>query len=77
MPGKQNVKAIDQWNREHTNLIRVRPRKEERLPERVQLAVDRGYAKSKQAYILNALKKVLAEDGIPELRDERTPDDAP
>ena len=69
MPSKQNTQAIDAWNRENTDLIRIRARKEERLNERIQLAIDRGIAKSRQAYILDAVRKALEEDGIPMIED--------
>ena len=65
MPSKQNTQAIDAWNRENTDLIRIRARKEERLNERIQIAIDRGITKSRQAYILDAVRKALEEDGIP------------
>ena len=69
MPSKQNTKAIDAWNREHTDMIRIRPRKEEHMPDRIQIAIDRGLAKSRQAYILSAVRKALESDGIPEMED--------
>ena len=69
MPSKQNTQAIDAWNRENTDLIRIRARKEERLNERIQLAIDRGISKSRQAYILDAVRKALEEDGIPMIED--------
>jgi len=69
MPSKQNTQAIDAWNRENTDLIRIRARKEERLNERIQLAIDRGITKSRQAYILDAVRKALEEDGIPMIED--------
>lgn len=69
MPSKQNTQAIDAWNRENTDLIRIRARKEERLNERIQIAIDRGITKSRQAYILDAVRKALEEDGIPMLED--------
>lgn len=70
MANKQNTKAIDEWKKEHTDLIRLRPRKEERIIERVQMAVEKGCGKSRQAYMLEAIKKALENDGIPELKDE-------
>jgi len=70
MPSKQNTKAIDRWNRENTDLIRIRVRKEERLVERLQMAVEKGCGKSRQGYILEAVRKALEADGIPEIRDE-------
>jgi len=69
MPSKQNTQAIDAWNRENTDLIRIRARKEERLNERIQIAIDRGITKSRQAYILDAVRKALEEDGIPMLEE--------
>jgi len=69
MPSKQNTQAIDAWNRENTDLIRIRARKEEHLNERIQLAIDRGITKSRQAYILDAVRKALEEDGIPMIED--------
>ncbi len=71
MPSKQNTKAIDVWNKANTDMIRVRARKEERLNERIQLAIDRGIAKSRQAYILNAVRNALEKDGIPELTEHK------
>ena len=69
MASKQNIQAIDAWNRENTDLIRLRVRKEERLNERIQLAIEQGKAKSRQAYILDAIKKALEADGIPTQED--------
>lgn len=65
MPSKQNIQAIDAWNRENTDLIRIRARKEEHLNERIQIAIDRGITKSRQAYILDAVRKALEDDDIP------------
>ncbi len=65
MASKQNTQAIDAWNRENTDLIRIRARKDEHLNDRIQIAVDRGIAKSRQAYILDAVRKALEEDNIP------------
>lgn len=69
MPSKQNTQAIDAWNRENTDLIRVRARKEEHMNERIQIAIDRGITKSRQAYILDAVRKALDADGIPKIED--------
>ena len=67
MASKQNTQAIDAWNRENTDLIRIRARKEEHISERIQMAIEQGKAKSRQAYILDAIKKALEADGIPML----------
>ena len=69
MPSKQNTQAIDAWNRENTDLIRIRARKDEHLNERIQIAIDRGITKSRQAYILDAVRKALEEDDIPLIED--------
>ena len=71
MATKQNIQAIDAWNRENTDLIRLRVRKEERINERIQIAIEQGKAKSRQAYILDAVKKALEADGIPTLEDSK------
>ena len=67
MARKQNTKAIDAWNRANTDLIRIRARKTERKNERIQMAIDKGCGKRRQAYILNAVRKALEADGIPML----------
>lgn len=69
MPSKQNTQAIDAWNRENTDLIRIRARKDEHLNERIQIAIDRGITKSRQAYILDAVRKALEADDIPMIED--------
>ena len=69
MPKKQDTKAIAAWAKENTDLIQFRARKHEHLPERVQEAVDQGFAKSRQAYMLEAIRKALAENGVPEWND--------
>lgn len=69
MPSKQNIQAIDAWNRENTDLIRIRARKEEHLNERIQIAIERGITKSRQAYILDAVRKALEDDDIPMIEE--------
>ena len=70
MASKQNTKAIDAWQAKHVEKIMIKPRKEEHFSERVQMAVDRGCAKSRQAYILDAVRKALEADGIPMIKEE-------
>ena len=70
MARKQNIKAIEEWNRENTDLIRIRVRKKEHLVERLQLAIDKGCGKSRQAYILEAVRRALEADGIPMIEEE-------
>ena len=66
MPSKQDTKAIAAWMKEKTDLVQFRARKHEHLPERVQQAVDAGFGKSRQAYMIDAIKAALLSDGIPE-----------
>ena len=54
---KQNYSAINKWKSENTEHIQILPRKSEHISERIQLAIDQGKAKSRQAYILDAVKK--------------------
>ena len=66
MPSKQNTKAIQEWQESNTDLIRIRSRKTDQIPQRIQQAVDAGLSKSRQSYIIEAVKQRLAADGIPE-----------
>ena len=66
---KQNYEAINKWKSENTERIQILPRKSEHISERIQMAIDQGRAKSRQAYILDAIKKALEADGIPTLED--------
>ena len=65
MAKKQDIKAIDAWQSENVERIVIKPRKADQITERIQIAIDRGIAKSRQAYILDAVKKALDVDGIP------------
>lgn len=65
MAKKQDIKAIDAWQSENVERIVIKPRKSDQITERIQIAIDRGIAKSRQAYILDAVKKALDADGIP------------
>ncbi|MBR1820560.1 MAG: hypothetical protein IJ769_02945 [Clostridia bacterium] len=67
MASKQSSKASSKWQANNVDRIVVKPRKRERLAERIQIAVDRGLAKSRQAYILNAVMARLEADGIPKV----------
>ena len=68
---KQNYEAINKWKSENTERIQILPRKSEHISERIQLAIEQGKAKSRQAYILDAIKKALEADGIPTLDSEK------
>ena len=65
MAKKQDIKAIDAWQSENIERIVIKPRKDDHVSERIQIAIDRGIAKSRQAYILDAVKRALDADGIP------------
>ena len=69
MPSKQNLKAIDAWQTENVERIVIKPNKKEHISDRIQIAIDRGITKSRQAYILDAVRKALEEDGIPMIKD--------
>lgn len=69
MPSKQNLKAIDAWQAENIERIVIKPNKKEHISDRIQIAIDRGIAKSRQSYILDAVRKALEEDDIPVIED--------
>ena len=69
MASKQNTKAIDAWQNENIERIIIKPRKGEHISDRIQIAIDRGITKSRQAYILDAVRKALEEDNIPLIED--------
>lgn len=75
---KQNTKKIDEWQAENVERIVIKPRKEDRISERIQALIDAGKCKSKQAYIINAVKSKLEEDdktlelGIPKCKTKET-----
>ena len=62
---KQNYAKINEWKSRKTDRIQILPRKEEHIPERIQIAIDAGGAKSRQEYIIEAVKRRLDFDGIP------------
>ena len=69
MASKQNLKAIDAWQAENVERIVIKPNKKEHISDRIQIAIDRGIAKSRQAYILDAIRKALEADDIPMIED--------
>ncbi len=69
MSSKQNLKAIDAWQAENVERIVIKPNKKEHISDRIQIAIDRGITKSRQAYILDAIRKALENDDIPEIED--------
>lgn len=59
---KQNIKKIDEWQAANTERIVIKPRIEDRISERIQALVEAKKAKSKQSYIIDAIKLKLEED---------------
>ena len=69
MASKQNLKAIDAWQAENVERIVIKPNKKEHISDHIQIAIDRGITKSRQAYILDAVRKALEADDIPMIED--------
>ena len=65
MSAKQNTNTVQKWMNENTDLIRIHTRKADQIPQRIQQAVDAGMSKSRQSYIIEAVKARLDADGIP------------
>lgn len=59
---KQDIKAIDAWQAENVERIVIKPRKDEHISDRIEALIKSGKCKSKQAYIIAAIKSKLAED---------------
>lgn len=56
---KKQIAYNDQYIKTVLDRIVVKPRKEERIPERIQSAIDAGHASSRQAFIIAAIKEKL------------------
>lgn len=69
---KQNLQKIAEWQKENTDFIAFRARKELCIPDRIQRAVAAGKASSRQEYITKAILAALERDGI---ADEEIPTD--
>ena len=54
----------DNYHRTHCDRIQIQPQKTEQIPARIQKAIDRGIAPSRQAYIIQAIRAALDRDGI-------------
>ncbi len=70
MPSKQNIRAIDAWQAKNVERIVIKPNRRDHISDRIQIAIDRGLAKSHQGYILDAVRRALEADGIPKIEDE-------
>lgn len=72
---KQDAKKINEWKAANITRLNIEVRKDSMILERIQLAVDSGKAKSRQAYIIAAIRAALEHDGIPEIKqNEEDPD---
>ena len=69
---KQDVKKINAWKAANITRLNIEVRKDSGILERIQMAVDSGKAKSRQAYIVEAVKDALNRDGIPVIQPETT-----
>ena len=69
---KQNIKKINEWKAAKITRINLEFRNDSGLIERIQEAVMMGKAKSRQAYIIEAVRAALERDGIPEIHNDET-----
>ena len=70
---KQNIQKINEWKAAKVTRINLEFRNDSGLIERIQEAVTMGKAKSRQAYIIEAVRAALERDGIPEVEQETAP----
>lgn len=62
---KKQIDRISEYQKTNNEQILIKPRKEDRISERIQVLVKQGKATSKQAYIIQAVKNQLDADGVP------------
>ena len=73
---KQNIAKINQWKAAKVTRINLEFRNDTGLIQRIQEAVAQGKAKSRQAYIIEAVRAALERDAIPEFQpEEEAPSD--
>lgn len=63
--GKQNIQKINEWKAAKVTRINLEFRNDTGIVQAIQSAVDTGKAKSRQAYIIEAVRGALEKDGIP------------
>ena len=56
---KQNVKRIDAWQAENVERIVIKPRVDDCISSRIDALIAKGICKSRQAFIVSAIKKEL------------------
>ena len=62
---KEQIEKIAKYQKTNNEQILIKPRKEDRISERIQILIDAKKTSSKQAYIIQAVKNQLELDGIP------------
>ena len=62
---KKQIEKMAIYQKEHVEQILIKPRKDDRISERIQFLIEQNRTKSKQAYIIEAVKKQLEADGVP------------
>ena len=62
---KEQIEKITQYQKTNNEQILIKPRKEDRISERIQILIDAKKTSSKQAYIIQAVKNQLELDGVP------------
>lgn len=63
---KQNVKRIDEWQAQNVERLVIKPRLEDNISTRIDALIEKGIAKSRQSYIIDAIKAQLQKDEKPE-----------
>ena len=66
---KAQIDKIAKYQKTNNEQILIKPRKEDRISERIQVLIDAKKTTSKQAYILDAIRKALEADDIPMIED--------
>ena len=61
---KKQIDRISEYQKANNEQILIKPRKEDRISERIQVLIERGVTTSKQAYIIQAVKNQLEADGL-------------
>ena len=61
---KANIEKINQWKAANITRINLEIRNDTGMMEAIQSAVSAGCARSRQAYILNAVREALERDGF-------------
>lgn len=62
---KEQMDKIAKYQKANNEQILIKPRKEDRISERIQILIDEKKVASKQAYIIQAIKNQLERDGLP------------